>query len=69
MTAELLFVSSGFLLIINVTQFFYMFQNHKRGHMFSFITGKVLGVFMNFFCALYTQQFHEYNGAIFVMKI
>ena len=27
-----------------------MFQNHKQGHMFSFITGKVLGVFMKIFC-------------------
>ena len=26
-----------------------MFQNHKQGHMFSFITVKVLGGFMKFF--------------------
>ena len=27
-----------------------MFQNHKQGHMLSFITGKVLGVFIKTFC-------------------
>ena len=32
-----------------------MFQNHKRGHMFSFITGKVLGVFIMNIFALYIQ--------------
>ena len=28
----------------------FMFQNHKQGHMSSFITGKVLGAFMKNFC-------------------
>ena len=27
-----------------------MFQNHKQGNLFSFITGKVLGVFIKNFC-------------------
>ena len=29
---------------------FYMFQNHKQGNLFSFITGKVLGVFIKKIC-------------------
>ena len=35
--------------------------------MFSFITGKVLGVFMNFF-AFYIQHIHKYNGVIFYIE-
>ena len=46
-----------------------MFQNHKQGHMLSFITGKVLGVFIKKKIALYLEHFHEYNGVIFVLKI
>ena len=45
-----------------------MFRNHKQRHMFSFITGKVLGVFIKKKFALYLEHFHEYNGVIFVLK-
>ena len=41
-----------------------MFQNHKQqGHMFSFITGKVLGVGIHKkIFALYLEHYHEYNN-------
>ena len=47
---------------------FICFKTTNGGHMFSFIAGKLLGVFMNFF-ALYIPHFHEYNGVIFELKI
>ena len=37
--------------------------------MFSFITGKVLGVIIKKKFALYLEHFHKYNGVIFVLKI
>ena len=36
-------------------------------HMFSFITGKVLGVFMDFF-ALHVLHFDKCNGVFVVVK-
>ena len=61
---ESLLIFGGF--VPNKVIEFYMFKT-TNGGMFSFITGKVLGVFMNFF-AFYVLHFDKCNGIFFVLK-